>query len=380
MKKTAIATIAAFALGAGAVMAEEWPDLPVGIKNGVAVRMGDRLIVGLGSAEKQLFALDLKDRAAGWQKLPDFTGPAPSQPAAATAGDTLYVFGGSGKQTAEAASPIVFDTGWKLDSSGWQQLASTTPAGLLGASALGLPDGRIAVVGGYNKAQFDAYLAEVGSIDKDKDPKAWGRVVNAYMGKTPEQYQWNDLVLVYDPAKDSWSDLGQDPELPNTGSAVVETAPGSFAIINGEVKPGLRSAGVKSLTIADGKAEWGALPPVPPAEGEKVQEGLAGAFAGLSGDAVLVAGGANFPGARANADARKWYAHDGLTKTWNDDVFALRNGKWSQVGKLDQGLAYGGSFSVDGGVLIVGGEDADGKPRSEVYLLSLDGDTLRRTD
>jgi|TARA_B000000460_G_scaffold90051_1_gene62862 N-acetylneuraminate epimerase len=262
---------AALVFAAGPVMAEEWPDLPVGVKNGIAARVGERLIVGLGSAGTELFSLDLTNREAGWQQLPDFPGPAPSMPAAAASGEDLYVFSGSGKLHEDDASPIIFDTGWKLGANGWQQLGSTTPAGLLGASALSLPDDRIAVIGGYNKEMFDTYLAEITAVNKDDDPETCNKIVNSYMAMKPEDYRWNDLVLIYDPAGDNWSDLGADPSLPNTGSAVVRTKPGTFYIINGEVKPGLRTDQVKTLKITDGTAIWGSLPPVPAPEGANIQ-------------------------------------------------------------------------------------------------------------
>jgi N-acetylneuraminate epimerase len=41
----------------------------------------------------------------------------------------------------------------------------------LGARAFSVPDGRIAIVGGCNKELFDKYLADVSSIDKDKNPQ-----------------------------------------------------------------------------------------------------------------------------------------------------------------------------------------------------------------
>ena len=86
----ALASVAIMA-GMGAAVAEEWPDLPVGIKNGIAAQIGDRLIVGLGSAGTES-RLDLNDGAAGWQKLASFDDPAPSRPAAAVSGGALYVF------------------------------------------------------------------------------------------------------------------------------------------------------------------------------------------------------------------------------------------------------------------------------------------------
>lgn len=367
---------------AGTAMAEDWPDLPVGVKNGIATRIDDRLIVGLGSAGTELYALDLNDRAAGWQPIAAFDGPAPSQPAAAVAGGKLYVFSGSGNASEDATSPIIFDTVSRYDpqADAWEKLETTTPAGLLGASAVALQDGRIAIFGGYNKELFDKYLADVTAIDKEADPDAWDEVVNSYMGMKPEDYRWNDMVLVYDPESNSWGDLGQDPALPNTGSAVVETAPGSFLIVNGEIKPGLRTDTVKAVTIGADGASWTEIPAIPAPDGAEVQEGLAGAYAAQAGDTLLVAGGANFQGARAAAEAGNWYAHDGLDKHWAAEIFALTDGSWSQIGELPEGLAYGGAFAVDGGMLIVGGEDSEKAARSDVFLVQWDGNELTITE
>jgi N-acetylneuraminate epimerase len=107
-----------------------------------------------------------------------------------------------------------------------------------------------------------------------------------------------------------------------------------------------------------------------------VQEGLAGAYSAKVGDTILIAGGANFHGARAAAEAGNWYAHDGLSKHWASEVFALQNGAWSQVGQLPEGMAYGGAFSVEDGLLVVGGEDGARAARNDVYLVKLDGDDL----
>lgn len=374
----------AFALlvTAGAAMAEDWPDLPVGVKNGISERIGDRLIVGLGSAGAKVFALDLNDIAAGWTPLADFDGPAPGQPATAVSGGDLYVFSGSGNATEDASSPIIFDTVSRYDSDAdaWEILDTTTPAGLLGASAVTLDDGRVAIFGGYNKDLFDKYLADVMGIDKEADPDAWNAVVDSYMGMEPKDYLWNDLVLTYDPAANSWGDLGSDPALPNTGSAVIQTEPGTFVIVNGEIKPGLRTDAVRSVTVDADGAEWTDLAPVPAPDGSDVQEGLAGAYAALTEDAILIAGGANFQGARAAADAGNWYAHEGLAKHWASEVFALQDGTWSQIGTLPEGLAYGGSFAVEDGLLVVGGEDGNRNARTDVFLVRWDGENLVITD
>jgi N-acetylneuraminate epimerase len=91
--------------------------------------------------------------------------------------------------------------------------------------------------------------------------------------------------------------------------------------------------------------EWERLPPLPD------KEGFAGPFAGVSGGALVVAGGANFP------DRKPW---EGGKKVWTDAVFVLEkpDGKWAIGGKLPRPLGYSVSVTHGGGVVCVGGSDA----------------------
>src|SRR3954469_737650 len=74
------------------------------------------------------------------------------------------------------------------------------------------------------------------------------------------------------------------------------------------------------------------------------KEGFAGAFAGVSGGALLVAGGANFP------DKKPW---EGGTKIWYDTVFVLDrpDGEWKVAGRLPRRLGYGVSVTHGDGVV-----------------------------
>jgi N-acetylneuraminate epimerase len=93
-------------------------------------------------------------------------------------------------------------------------------------------------------------------------------------------------------------------------------------------------------------AQWAKLPPLPD------PEGFAGPFAGVSGGALVVAGGANFPG------KRPW---EGGKKAWSDTVFVLDkpDGAWRVVGKLPRPLGYGVSVTHRGSVVCAGGGDVD---------------------
>ena len=374
-----VGTVAAIGLSLNVAAAEpDWPDLPMGVKNGVSARVGDTIYVGLGSAGSAFYALDLKDRAKGWVSRSSFPGPATNGAAAATSHGQIFVFSGNGKPTPDAKSPIIFNTIYSYDPATdiWHGLDATTPVGLSGARAISLSDGRIAVVGGYNKELFDKYLTDVSAVDKEKSPLDFEKLVASYMSMEPKNYRWNSKVLAFDPRAKSWTDLGESSFLPNCDAAIVPVDQSTFLLISGEIKPGLRTPNVKSIAFAGGSIEWRQLPDLPKPSGDALQEGVAGAYAGSVGDAVLVAGGANFRGARGRAEAGRWFAHEGLAKSWRTEIYAWSRGSWAQVGELPKGLAYGASFSTPEGVLMVGGEDDAGNARKEVSLLAWDGQSV----
>lgn len=350
----------------------DWPDLPVAIKNGIGVRVGDIAYVGLGSAGTELFALDLNNPGTGWKRKAEFIGPPTGSAAATSVDGKIFVFSGNGKATTTAKSPIIFDRAYTYDPAvdRWSALDTSTPVGLSGAKALPLTDGRIAFIGGYNKQLFDKYLADLSGMDADEHPAELGNLINNYMGMRPEDYKWNNRVLFYDPKTNAWGTFGDAPYLPNCDSAAVQTNQDEFIVVSGEIKPGLRTPEVKRLAFIENAPTWQSLTDLPVTACDNAQEGVAGAFVGYSGDRILVAGGVNFPGARNNAAAGKWYAHQGLTKKWRDEIYAFDGQAWREAGKLPHGLGYGIAFSVPDGLLIVGGEDAQGKARTEVFVIN----------
>lgn len=106
----------------------------------------------------------------------------------------------------------------------------------------------------------------------------------------------------------------------------------------------------------------GSLPALPDAHG------FAGGFAGVSGDALLFAGGANFPA------APPW---EGGEKAWHDRVFGLAPGAsaWREVGRLPRPLAYGASVTLADGPLCIGGGDA-ARHHADTFQLVVRGEAL----
>lgn len=101
------------------------------------------------------------------------------------------------------------------------------------------------------------------------------------------------------------------------------------------------------------------------------REGFAGMFAGVSGDALIVAGGANFP------DQRPW---EGGAKTWYDEVWVLGSAtaKWQKAGRLPRPLAYGVSVTHENEIICAGGSNAEGHYADCFALRWAKGELRRR--
>jgi len=117
----------------------------------------------------------------------------------------------------------------------------------------------------------------------------------------------------------------------------------------------LRLMSIATLAVAQ-SLTWNQLPSLPD------PLGVAAPIAGVSGGALVVAGGANFPG------KMPW---EGGTKVWHDRVWVLDqpNGTWREVGKLPRPLGYGVCVTARNSVVCVGGSDSE-RHYSKAFQLS----------
>ncbi|MVZ64701.1 hypothetical protein GQF61_02460 [Sphingobacterium sp. DK4209] len=91
--------------------------------------------------------------------------------------------------------------------------------------------------------------------------------------------------------------------------------------------------------------------------------GFAGMYAGMVGDELIAAGGANF------LDKMPW---EGGNKAWHDDIFvySLPHKSWEKLSlKLPKALAYGVAISYQDGLVVFGGSEQDNVPSKAVYYL-----------
>ncbi len=116
------------------------------------------------------------------------------------------------------------------------------------------------------------------------------------------------------------------------------------------------------ICAAQTSNHWKRLPDLP----DKL--GVAGAFAGVSGGALIVAGGANFP------DKPPW---EGGKKVYYDDVYVLTNGAtyWLHSGKYPHPVAYGISLPTSNGAIWLSGSDSE-KTFADTYEMFWNGSAV----
>ncbi len=257
--------------------AEHYPDVPAPFKYGTGARVDNHLYVGLGSGGQSWYRLDTDKASSGWQKIADFPGQPREQAVTVALSGKLYVFGGVGKNSASDTQVRALDDVYQYDpqTHQWQQLATRAPRGLVGTAATTLNGTQALLLGGVNKAIFDGYFTDLASAGGNESQK--NAVVNAYFDQAPADYFYNRDVLMYDPAKNQWKSGGQVPFLGTAGSAITAKK-GDLILINGEIKPGLRTAAVWQGKTQGTGLKWQQRPDLIGAEKGAVQEGLAGRF------------------------------------------------------------------------------------------------------
>ena len=120
---------------------------------------------------------------------------------------------------------------------------------------------------------------------------------------------------------------------------------------------------------AEGMLQWKPLPDLPD------PIGVAGPFVGVHNDALIVAGGANFP---VPEGEDLWE----VPKVWHQKTWVLaRKGKeyeWKSVAPIDKPTGYGMCVSTKDGVVCLGGNNGE-NIYDDVFRLEWDGNRLKQS-
>ena len=248
----------------GVLRTDSLPPLPCRMDNMGGCVAGNRLFVAGGNVNGKpsnaAYSLDLNNLPAGWVALPPFPGNERVQPVCVGVDSTFYLWGGfspafDGKHASVSTDGYCFSPATKE----WVSLPSPVdaegnPVCLGGGVGSALNNDWLFCTGGVNETVFlsalqrEEALKEAlhanDSVEADS-LKAKGR---EYMLQPAAYYRFNSHVWLYDILNKTWTEGGSFPEMARAGAALAGNGK-VFYLINGELKPGIRTPGITKITI-----------------------------------------------------------------------------------------------------------------------------------
>lgn len=233
-----------------------------------------------GCAAHTFLCLDLDQPEKGWEKLPDFPGPARVQPALAAqqspAGPRIYLAGGF-QPIRQGEAPVVPTDVWAYDpkariwakeadlppvenravaaaGSSLSALRSVSPRTLTGGSLVAEAGRHLLLAGGVN---YDCFLAAIDRPRQIQEAEAAGNKARldslqaeakAYMHHPAAWYRFNRSLLRYDTFTKTWENLGDYEQVARAGAGAVCEGK-TLIIVNGELKPGIRTPEVNRVQL-----------------------------------------------------------------------------------------------------------------------------------
>ena len=250
-----------------ALTLNSFPALPEPLDNFSGASVGSKVFVAGGNASgkasnKVFYINTATDKE--WKQLPDFPGDARVQPVLAAIekdNDTLlYVlggfFGGDATKTPTMGEKVL---AFSLKQQQWHEVAlqenpNKEIFSLTGATALAIDNRYIACFGGVNASLFINTITDLYHIGRDTALTDEARkqknydYMSHYMTQPIEYYKFNQECYLFDTHTKQWSVLNTQPDFARAGATLVGT-PSEFYLIQGELKPGVRSPKTYKLKI-----------------------------------------------------------------------------------------------------------------------------------
>lgn len=249
----------------GKIIQEELPPLPATMDNMAATYGAGYIYAAGGNVNGRplnaAFRLAWPD-GKRWERLPDFPGDPRLQPAAAMqngpSGLCLYLMGGYNCDTVKGSVKVHTD-GIAYDpvSNVWKPVAQVVPYGcnepmaIVGAQAISSGCAHIVFLGGVNRNIFEKALKRQLLCEKTNSPLLKGKYekeTHYYMTRQPSWYAFNDELLIYHTVTDTWVTESKNSLLARAGASVVKCGD-EWVVIDGELKPGVRSADVTAVKM-----------------------------------------------------------------------------------------------------------------------------------
>lgn len=247
------------------------PALPVPLDNPAATAIGQTLYVTGGNANGKpsnaLYCLDLNNPSKGWKRLKDFPGPARLQPVLVAQHNgkeqVLYLAGGfqpvKGNKAAQVPVELLTYSPsrntWAKESS-LPAFPDGTSRTLTGGGGVAYGDQALLFTGGVNYNRFLAAIDRPRQIEDAKKNNDTQRLntlqaeAAEYMFHPVEWYNFNKDLLIYNTLTKEWRTEGAFEPLARAGAGVA-IYKDQLIIVNGELKPGIRTPQVSGLNLLE---------------------------------------------------------------------------------------------------------------------------------
>ncbi len=245
------------------ISTEEYPSLPFAVDQAAGALVDNTVYLAGGfvdgKASNTFLSLDLSMKGSEgfkWEILPDFPGPARVQPVASAQNAAeekhFYLFSGSSYPDNQENPNILTDgLEYNPKTREWVNIGPITPEN----------SAPISLHGGYAIPSGGKHILFIGGVNHDIFSKAWKReraIQHAQkIGDTlglkklrqeqlsyflwePPDYKFNKKVLAYHTITQTWTEVEDYPFPAPAGAPLVKWDNG-FVVVNGEIKPGVRS-------------------------------------------------------------------------------------------------------------------------------------------
>lgn len=253
---------------AGQIRLDTLPSLPVTMDNMAGtVSKGSLYVMGgnvNGKPSNAVYSLALAGKDVGWKEELPFPGEARVQPVCVSqrreGEDCLYLLGGfAGAYDGRPATVSFATLCYEPTVRRWSEMAAPTDEegemiALGGGVGINLTDTTFLCMGGVNKDIFLAALQREANMKKAKQEKdesaidSLAKQQKAYMEEPGEYYRFNRKLLLYSSAANRWKVLDEASQAARAGAVAVREGNSVF-LINGELKPGIRTPEVWRLEI-----------------------------------------------------------------------------------------------------------------------------------
>lgn len=251
------------------------PALPLSLDNLTGAYGGGYIYVAggqhNGEAVNAAFRLQYPGGKA-WERLPDFPGRARVQPASAVQNNAtapcFYLVGGFAPAT-KTEQAWAHTDGWCFNAATrqWSKMADIVPHGqtepMTLAGAIGIRSGcaHIVFVGGVNKQVFEQAvnrpllieqtekcLQRTPTLALQQQLNRLNQEQAAYLNHPEGWYRFNNELVIYHTITDTWVTESQSPLIARAGAAFIRCGH-EWIVVNGETKPGIRSAAVTAVKM-----------------------------------------------------------------------------------------------------------------------------------